>query len=111
MRLIDADKLGLTDLEIVMCAGDYREALKMILEKIEKAPTVFECTPVTEEEKKVRCIDCKHLRVELIKQRNLPDSICINPLWKELGRAPHVIGHDEHEPIRCDYFEKKEDKA
>lgn len=63
------------------------------------------------EEKKVRCIDCKHLHVELIMQRNLPDSICANPLWKELGRAPHVIGHDEHEPIRCDYFEKKEGRG
>lgn len=60
------------------------------------------------QETKVRCIDCKHLRVELIKQRKLPDSICANPLWKELGRAPHVIGHDEHEPILCDHFEKKE---
>lgn len=57
MRLIDADKLGLTNTEILMCNGDYKEALKMILEKIEKAPTVFEWTPVktrplTEEEKK-----------------------------------------------------------
>lgn len=37
-RLIDADKLGLTDFEITMCDGDYKEALKMVLSKIENAP-------------------------------------------------------------------------
>ena len=26
MRLIDADLLGLTDMEIIMCDGDYKEA-------------------------------------------------------------------------------------
>lgn len=40
MRLIDAEKLGLTDFEIAMCDGDYKEALKMVLGKIEDAPTV-----------------------------------------------------------------------
>ena len=40
MRLIDADKIGLTDFEIFMCNGDYKEALKMLLDKIEKAETV-----------------------------------------------------------------------
>ncbi len=40
-RLIDADNIGLTDFEIVMCNGDYKEALKMLLEKIEKAPTII----------------------------------------------------------------------
>ena len=39
-RMIDVDKLGLTDFEIVMCSGDYKEALKMLIEKIENAPTV-----------------------------------------------------------------------
>ena len=37
---IDRSKLGLTDFEIVMCDGDYKEALKMLLDKIEKAPSV-----------------------------------------------------------------------
>ena len=32
--------IGLTDFEIVMCNGDYKEALKMLLDKIEKAPSV-----------------------------------------------------------------------
>ena len=40
MRLIDADKIGLTDLEILMCNGDYKEALKMLIDKVEKAETV-----------------------------------------------------------------------
>lgn len=40
MRLIDADKLGLTDFEIFMCDGDYKEALKMVLSKIDSAPAI-----------------------------------------------------------------------
>ena len=35
---IARSKLGLSDFEIIMCNGDYKEALKMLLEKIEKAP-------------------------------------------------------------------------
>lgn len=41
-RLIDADKLGLTDFEIVMCDGDYKKGLKMLCEKIENAPTILD---------------------------------------------------------------------
>ena len=41
-RLIDADKIGLTNFECFMCNGDYKEALKMYIEKVEKAPTVLE---------------------------------------------------------------------
>ena len=40
MRLIDADKLGLTEFEIILCDGDYKEVLKQILCKIENAPTI-----------------------------------------------------------------------
>lgn len=40
MRLIDADLLGLSDMEIIMCNGDYKEALKMLIDKIEHAPTI-----------------------------------------------------------------------
>ena len=32
--------IGLTNFEIVMCNGDYKEGLKMLLDKIEKAPSV-----------------------------------------------------------------------
>lgn len=39
-RMIDADLLGLTDMEIIMCDGDYKEALKMLIDKIEHAPTI-----------------------------------------------------------------------
>ena len=41
-RLIDADKIGLTNFEIFMCGGNYKDALKMILEKINNAPTIIE---------------------------------------------------------------------
>lgn len=43
--------IGLTDFEIVMCNGNYKEALKMLLTKIEKAPSVIPKSawiPVTE---------------------------------------------------------------
>lgn len=40
-RLIDADKIGLTDFEIIMCGGSYKESMKMILEKIVNAPTII----------------------------------------------------------------------
>lgn len=42
MRLIDADAIGLNDFEIILCDGSYKEALKMLLNKIETAPTVEE---------------------------------------------------------------------
>lgn len=43
-RLIDADTIGLTDFEIILCKQEqepYKEALKMILDKIEKSPTII----------------------------------------------------------------------
>ena len=39
MKLIDADKIGLTDFEIIMCEGNYKAALEMILNQIDNAPT------------------------------------------------------------------------
>ena len=42
MRLIDADIIGLSDFEIFLCGGSYREALKMLINKIETAPTIEE---------------------------------------------------------------------
>ena len=50
-RLIDADLLGLTDMEIIMCDGNYKEALKMLIDKIDNAPTI------EPERKKGRWID------------------------------------------------------
>lgn len=43
-RFIDASKLGLTDLEILLCKTEkdpFKEALKMLLDKIEKAESVI----------------------------------------------------------------------
>ena len=51
MRLIDADKLGLTDFEIVMCNGSYKEALQLLLDKINSAEVIAqsnEWIPVSE---------------------------------------------------------------
>ena len=39
MRYIDVENIGLTDFEIFTCNGDYKEALKLLLTKIENAPT------------------------------------------------------------------------
>ena len=49
MRLIDADEIGLTDFEIVMCNGDYKEALKMLLDKISNQPTAYSVDKVVKE--------------------------------------------------------------
>lgn len=53
MRLIDTDKIGLTDFEIVMCESSYENALSILLNKIFNAPTV-DAIPV------IRCKDCIH---------------------------------------------------
>lgn len=53
MRPIDGDKIGLNDIEIVMCEGSYKKALEMLIDKINNAPTV-DAVPV------VRCKDCKY---------------------------------------------------
>ena len=45
-RLIDADKIGLTNFEIILCqkGNPFKNALEMLLEKIEKAPTVIQAS-------------------------------------------------------------------
>ena len=35
---IERDKIGLTDFEIIMCKGNYKEALKILFDKIESMP-------------------------------------------------------------------------
>ena len=42
-RCIDADKIGLTDFEIILCqkGNPFKNALEMLLEKIENAPTII----------------------------------------------------------------------
>lgn len=39
--LIERKVICLTDFEIIMCDGNYKEGMKMLLEKIESAPTVI----------------------------------------------------------------------
>ena len=43
-RVIDADKIGLTNFEIILCqnGNPFKNALEMLLEKIENAPTLIE---------------------------------------------------------------------
>ena len=40
MRLVDAEQIGLTDMEIIMCDGNYKKALEMLIDKIANAPTI-----------------------------------------------------------------------
>ena len=40
---IKREDIGLTNFEIILCKGDYKEALKMLLDKIENLPLI---TPV-----------------------------------------------------------------
>lgn len=49
---IKKEDIGLTDFEIVLCKGDYKEALKMLLDKIENLPAADVC-PVMEVEEAV----------------------------------------------------------
>lgn len=39
--LIERKTVFLTDFEIAMCDGDYKEGMKMLLEKIESSPTII----------------------------------------------------------------------
>lgn len=52
MRLIDADKLGFSDFEIVMCEGSFKAAFEILLEKINSAPSIE--TPEV-----IRCEECE----------------------------------------------------
>ena len=50
-RLIDADNIGLTNFEIILCqkGNPFKNALEMLLEKIESAPTIIPAEPPKEE--------------------------------------------------------------
>ena len=54
MKLIDKDKIGLTDFEIVMCQNDYKEALKLLIQKIEDLPVIDI----------VKCKDCRYGEID-----------------------------------------------
>ena len=40
--LIDRNKIGLTDFDILLCNNDYKEALKLYAQSVEDAPTIIE---------------------------------------------------------------------
>lgn len=44
--LIERKAICLTDFEIAICNGDYKDGMKMLLEKIKSAPTII---PASEE--------------------------------------------------------------
>jgi hypothetical protein len=39
--LIERQAVSLSDFEIAMCGGDYKEALKMLLQKVRDTPTII----------------------------------------------------------------------
>jgi len=41
-KLIDERDVLLTNLEILMCEGSYKDALKLICEKLDDAPTILD---------------------------------------------------------------------
>lgn len=86
------------------CCKDYAEEHRQLAEWLKELRAYRQMT----EPEKVRCIDCEHLRTMLTQGKHLPGAICASPIWKAVGREPHVVWHDLFEPIRCDHFEKKE---
>ena len=40
VKFVNVDALGLRDIEIIMCEGSYKEALKMLIDKIEHATPI-----------------------------------------------------------------------
>lgn len=48
--LKDVDKIGLTNFECFLCNGDYKEALKMLIDKIKNADTIVEADDKEAEE-------------------------------------------------------------
>jgi hypothetical protein len=85
MRLIDGDTLGLSDMEIVMCNGDYKEALKMLIDKIEHAPTIEERKTGTwlfiDDEEFARyhiCSNCKERAVVDLYGEEVLANFCLN---------------------------------
>lgn len=58
MRLIDAEQIGLTDMEIIICDGSYKKASEMLIDRITNAPSI-DAVPV------VRCENCKYWHREI----------------------------------------------
>lgn len=107
MRLIDADKIGLTDFEIVMCNGDYKKALTMLSDKITNQPTAYDIGKVVEEleELKMRYFltiantgdamndfayeqvgNALDKSIEIVKQGGVSDDVC---KWRKYLNHPY----------------------
>lgn len=88
MRPIDAEQIGLNDMEIIMCDGDYKKALEMLIDKIANA-SILDAVPV------VRCKDCKHRPTEdstpsRLSRFDFPDDKCpcqCDDPWYDYGPA------------------------
>lgn len=57
---------------------------------------------------RVTCITCENIDIWNTQGQAAPDCFCRSKVWEELNRTvPHLIGHDPHEPIRCDHWKPK----
>lgn len=124
MRLIDADEIGLTDFEIVMCNGDYKEALKMLLDEIQNKPTSYSVENVVAELEELRDRYDDGIKnfairriigkaIEIVKQGGVSDDVCE---WEsasagEFIQNPHTKRLYSNEPsmknIYCNTCGKK----
>lgn len=84
MRLIDADLLGLSDMEIIMCNGDYKEALKMLIDKIEHAPTI-------KPERKTGCLTEDEIKTIRIHMNAFKERLCNQHRWKEAEEYQQIV--------------------
>lgn len=133
MRLIDADKIGLTDFEIVMCNGDYKKALIMLLDKISNQPTAYDIDKVVEElesfaklaedrwtngtsEHAYQEHKCWVKAIETIKQGGVSDDVCdwkyndTEYYWESSCGHLHIFmadGPKQNEYSFCPYCGKK----
>ena len=89
--------IGLTDFEIVMCNGDYKEGLKMLLDKIEKAPSV------SPQPKMGRCKDCKYFEYDSVAEVHGIPLIVAHEICKRWGK-----GCQTREDGYCFLFEPQE---
>ena len=95
MRLIDADALGVTDFELVLCDGDYKELCKTLIAKVESAPTV-DAVPV------VRCRECIYYKEGKLLG---PTKFC----YRLKDRNGEKIGYNFAEDDYCSHGQRRED--
>lgn len=107
-RLIDADTLGLTDFEIITCDGSYKEALKILLDKIQNAPMV-DVVPTEFHDKCMKIEIQKRFDLELNSERVIRCKDCIYydmehqwcAYWEDMDMQPNDF---------CSKGERKEDE-